>query len=151
MVEYSIREGSIDDLQRIAEGNNLLAEETEGLFLNRNDVLKGVFHLLTNPNLGFYIVAESDRMIVGQTLITFEWSDWRNVNIWWVQSVYVWPQYRRLGIFSSLFKAIKSKAKTYEIAEIRLYAEKDNLVAHETYFHLGFKSGHYKMFTQKLR
>ena len=146
--EFLIRKAEIHDLDIIAEGNCLLARETEEQVLEKKIVKDGVTHLLENPVLGFYTLAEENNLVVGQTLITYEWSDWRNCNLWWIQSVYVWPQFRHLGVFSAIFRSIKDKAEKSGVKEIRLYAEKDNTVAHSVYLKLGFASGYYRMYTR---
>ena len=84
--------------------------------------------------------------IVASLLITYEWSDWRNCNVWWFQSVYVFPEYRRKGIFRSMFKQIKNEGEKEGIAGLRLYVETNNSGAQKTYESLGMQSLHYKMY-----
>ena len=99
-----------------------------------------------DENKGFYVVAESEGRIVGGLMITYEWSDWRNTNVWWIQSVYVVPELRRTGIFSSMYSFIKKEAEKQNAAGLRLYVEKSNSKAQNTYETLGMKSEHYTMY-----
>jgi GNAT superfamily N-acetyltransferase len=84
-------------------------------------------------------------------LITFEWSDWRNGQIWWIQSVYVWPRARRQGVFRTLLATITEQAQQAGVVELRLYAETTNDKAHKTYLNQGFETGHYQVFAKPLK
>ncbi len=88
-MSIQIREAEYNDAPVIVEFNSLLAKETEGKSLDRQRLLRGVQTILRDPKKGTYYLAEIDGTIVGQLLITYEWSDWRNGNFWWIQSVYV--------------------------------------------------------------
>lgn len=107
---------------------------------------KGVNAVFTEPSRGRYWVAENEDVIVASLLITFEWSDWRNCNVWWFQSVYVLPEFRRKGIFRSMYHHIKGEADKEGIPGLRLYVETNNFPAQNTYEALGMKSLHYKMY-----
>jgi GNAT superfamily N-acetyltransferase len=102
--------------------------------------------VFADPAKGRYFVAESDGKIVASLLITYEWSDWRNSNVWWFQSVYVIPQFRRLGVFSMMYNFIKESAGNEGVAGLRLYVETANIRAHMTYEAMGMSSSHYKMY-----
>jgi len=144
-----IRNADIADAVVIADFNVRMALETENKQLCPQIVLAGTKYLINNPSLGFYIVAEADKTIIASTMITFEWSDWRNGLFWWVQSVYVLPEYRRKGVFSKIFEHIQSLARKQNnnnICGIRLYVEKDNSTAQKTYTSLGLKKTEYHMF-----
>src|SRR5438128_1174688 len=99
-----IRPATLDDADVIVEFNRRLAEESEGKALDLSLLRPGVEAGLADPNKGVYFVAEDDGVLVGQIMITAEWSDWRNGWFWWIQSVYVCPDHRRRGVFRSLFK-----------------------------------------------
>ena len=99
-----------------------------------------------NPVHGQYWVAEDDGKIVASLLITYEWSDWRNTNVWWFQSVYVLPEYRRTGIFRSMYLCISKMKLKNGVAGLRLYVETNNIRAQKTYEALGMQSEHYKMY-----
>ena len=97
--EFSIRPAQPDDWPVVVDFNSRLAEESEGKVLDRAHLVPGVQALLADPAKGRYFVAEKDGQIIGQLMHTREWSDWRNGDIWWLQSVYVHPDYRRQGVF----------------------------------------------------
>lgn len=139
-----IRLATSDDWQTIAEFNCLLAEESEGKQLDRQHIEPGVKALLADPRKGRYLLALSQGRIVGQLMHTYEWSDWRNGDIWWLQSVYVHPEFRRQGVFRSLFERLRSEAEADPaVVGLRLYVEEENTHAHETYRNLGLSEGGY--------
>lgn len=103
--------------------------------------------LLANPNGGIYFVAEAEAAPVGQTLITYEWSDWRNGNFWWLQSVYVVEAFRGRGVFRALFEHIRASARTRgDVCGLRLYMDHDNDRARQTYEQLGLQRTNYQVF-----
>ena len=123
----TIRMGAPKDADTIADFNIKLAHESEAITLNPATVIQGVNTLLKNPQYGFYVVAEQDEQIVGGLMITYEFSDWRNGVIWWVQSVYVRPECRRRGVLKQLFTFIREKAaQQTEARGFRLYVEVNN-------------------------
>ncbi len=123
-----------------------MAWETEHMTLVNDILTKGVDAVFRDPSHGQYYVAESDGQVIASLLITYEWSDWRNSNIWWFQSVYVLPGYRRRGIFRSMYTYVLKEAEKNHIAGLRLYVETNNSTAQKTYESLGMKSEHYKLF-----
>ncbi|MBN1820258.1 MAG: GNAT family N-acetyltransferase [Prolixibacteraceae bacterium] len=142
-----IRKAVYDDWAVIAEFQVAMALETENLHLDRSTVEKGVKAVFKNPSKGIYFVGEKDNKVVGSLMITFEWSDWRNGNVWWIQSVYVVPEARREGIFKKLYLHVKEIVISDPgLRGLRLYAEKSNYIAHHTYHSLGMDSSHYDMF-----
>lgn len=146
MNKFVMRKGGIKDADTLTKFNQFMALETENKELAYDTVYKGVVNLIKNPQYGCYFVAEQNK-IVGSLMVTFEWSDWRNGLFWWVQSVYVLPEYRRQGVYSELYKFVKEKAKKESnICGFRLYVEKDNLIAQKSYKALGMKETSYKMF-----
>ncbi len=103
--------------------------------------------MLKDPAKGVYYVAEVNGVVAGQVMITYEWSDWRNGNIWWLQSVYVKPDCRRLGIFRALFKKLEDLARQREdVCGLRLYMHADNARARQSYERLGMKHTKYEVF-----
>jgi ribosomal protein S18 acetylase RimI-like enzyme len=139
-----IRPALPDDWPTIVDFNIRLAIESEGKELNRQDVEPGVQALLADPRKGRYLIAEVDGRIVGQLMHTYEWSDWRNGDIWWLQSVYIVPEYRRQGVFSALFDHLQQAAEADpNVVGLRLYVEDNNTRAHETYRKLGLTHGGY--------
>ena len=143
-MNIEIRLAVRDDWTTIAEFNCLLAEESEGKQLDRQHVEPGVRAILDDPRKGRYLVALAAGRIVGQLMHTYEWSDWRNGDIWWLQSVYVLPDFRRQGVFRALFDRLRSEAETDPaVVGLRLYVEEHNTRAHETYRSLGLSNGGY--------
>lgn len=140
-----VRAAQVSDAETIIAGNIAMAWETEQLRLDRQKVDPGVRAALSDASKGFYLVAEVDGQVAGQMMITFEWSDWRNTNIWWIQSVYVIPEFRRKGVFTALYRHAENLARSQHVAAIRLYVEKKNAVAQKTYESLGMKLSHYAM------
>ena len=139
-----IRFATRDDWPTIAEFNCLLAVESEGKQLDRRHVDPGVQAVLDDPRKGRYLVALVDGQIVGQLMHTYEWSDWRNGDIWWLQSVYLLPEFRRQGIFRALFDRLQNAAESDPaVVGLRLYVEEHNTHAHETYRKLGLNEGGY--------
>jgi GNAT superfamily N-acetyltransferase len=135
------------DAPFITECNLHLARETEHRELDSTRVTNGVLALLNDRAKGTYFVADCDSKPVGQLLITYEWSDWRNGNFWWIQSVYVAQEFRGNGIFRALFEHVHTLARTSNNScGLRLYVESDNNSAQEVYSRLGMKRARYEMF-----
>ena len=145
-VRMQIRKATIQDASTIIQNNILLAKESEEETLDQNIVKNGVENLFSHPEKGFYMVVTENEQIIGQLMITFEWSDWRNTDIWWIQSVYVHKQYRKKGVFSSLFEEIKKQAKNEHIPILRLYVHKDNVSAQAVYEKRKMTKGTYLFF-----
>ena len=146
-MEIRIREAALADAPVIADFNVQLALESEGLALNAACVREGVAAMLKDRSMGIYFVAEAEGAVVGQTMITYEWSDWRNGNIWWIQSVYVKPEFRRAGIFRAIFNHLRSLAQARkEVCSIRLYVHADNTRACQSYERLGMIRTRYEIF-----
>lgn len=146
---FSIRLAKIEDADTLIGFNRAMALETENKHLAADDVSQGVKKLLSNPDLGFYIVAESDGEIVGALMVTTEWSDWRDGFFWWIQSVYVTLNWRRRGVFTRLYKFVRQLAKgDPSICGFRLYVERDNLAAQKTYEAVGMQKTPYCLFEE---
>ena len=149
-----IRKGRLDDFEGIAEFNIQMAEETEGKILDGNIVREGVEAFLKNELKGFYLLAEddeNDRMLAGQLMVTFEWSDWRNKDFWWIQSVYVDRKYRKRRVFSRLFDTVCRMALSQKnVAGLRLYVEKHNNSAKRVYESMGMKKTSYEVYEKIL-
>ena len=141
-----IRKAKPEDAEVIIDFQQKMAWETEHMTLVAEIIDKGVKAVFNDNSRGQYWVAEEKGIVVASLLITNEWSDWRNCNVWWFQSVYVLPEFRRTGIFRSMYLHIKNEAVKESVAGLRLYVETNNSVAQHTYEALGMKSIHYKMF-----
>lgn len=150
-IDLTIRQADLSDAAVIADFNLRLAEETEELHLDPNCVDKGVAAILSDPSKGLYFVAQIDGEVVGQVMITYEWSDWRNGNLWWLQSVYVRRNSRRQGIFRALFKHLQDLArKSGEVCGLRLYMHSENARARNSYQQLGMKLTKYEVLEMEL-
>lgn len=146
-----VRKAKEEDVETIIDFNIEMAKETEAKTLNPDIVLRGVTYLMHNPESGFYLVAEKSGEILGSLMITSEWSDWRNGNFWWVQSVYVRPGARRQGIYSLLYRKVLEMAQQRgDICGIRLYVEENNRTAQKTYESLGMKDSAYRVYESSL-
>lgn len=146
MTTLIIRKATRSDAETIARFNVALAKETEHFDLDFHRTLRGVNGMFDDPSRGFYLLAESNNDIVGQLMITYEWSDWRNGVFWWIQSVYVKPNVRGQKVFKTLFDYVMSLAKNEgNVCGLRLYAEKQNERARAVYQKLGMKVTDYDM------
>ncbi|MEK7395569.1 MAG: GNAT family N-acetyltransferase [Candidatus Poribacteria bacterium] len=141
-----IRLAKLDDADAIIRFNIEMAYETEGIMLSNEKLTDGVKAVFGDDKKGFYIIAECDDKVVGQAMITYEWSDWRNAIFWWIQSVYVIPEYRKAGVFKAIFAEIKSMAESSDVCGLRLYVERNNKVAKSVYLKLGMEESHYDFF-----
>lgn len=141
-----IRKAKSEDASVIIDFQQKMAWETERMTLVPEIISKGVHAVFTDSSRGRYWVAQNEGKVVASLLITFEWSDWRNCNVWWFQSVYVLPEFRRKGIFRSMYQHIKAEAEKDGIPGLRLYVETNNSPAQNTYEALGMNSLHYKMY-----
>lgn len=139
---FLIRIGRPADARAIADANVRMALETEDLVLDPVTVLAGVRAALDDHTRATYFVADAHGVIAGQLMITHEWSDWRNGDIWWIQSVYVLPEFRRKGVFRALYQRVRELAHK-EAAGLRLYVERENSAAQSTYLGLGMNLTRY--------
>ncbi|MDA0681620.1 MAG: GNAT family N-acetyltransferase [Proteobacteria bacterium] len=138
MLDIHIRDATPADQPVIASFNSRLAAETEGKILDEELIGHGVAALLADRTKGRYWLADIDGQIAGQMMVTYEWSDWRNGMLWWIQSVYVPAKFRRRGVFSAMYEHVASLVRADKDAcGIRLYVEKSNLHAQDTYRNLG--------------
>jgi len=148
--EMRLRPAAPDDAGVIAAHNIAMAMETEGRALDPATVRAGVEAVFADPRRGFYLLAEAGGEVVGQAMVTYEWSDWRNGDFWWIQSVYVAPAFRRQGVFTRIFAAVEAAARERPgVVGLRLYVEKENTAAQETYQRLGMARSDYVFFEQE--
>lgn len=147
--ELLVRIGEYKDVDTLVESNVALAWETEQKRLSSEVVTKGVQSLLGNPRYGFYVVAEAADEVVGSVMVTFEWSDWRCGLFWWIQSVYVKPEFRRQGIFRNLYEFLKERAsREQNVCGFRLYVEGSNRTGQDTYDGVGMKETSYGVYEE---
>jgi ribosomal protein S18 acetylase RimI-like enzyme len=142
----TIRIATPKDSAAIIDFQQKMAWETEKMTLVPEIIAKGVNAVFIDPSHGQYWVAEDTGVVVASLLITYEWSDWRNKIVWWIQSVYVLPAFRRKGIFRSMYIRIQYEADKQSVAGLRLYVETNNSRAQKTYEALGMTGKHYSMF-----
>ena len=140
-----VRNASRADIDFLVECNAAMALETEHKTLDREVLARGTHALFDDPRRGFYLVAERNGERVGCLLVTFEWSDWRDGDWWWFQSVYVTPAARRSGVFRALYAEVERRARAAGAVGLRLYVERDNARARQTYASLGMDEEPYKM------
>jgi len=146
-MSLQIRRATRADTQIIAAHNIAMAHETENVALDATRVRLGVEAVLGDPAKGFYNVATVDSNVIGQLMVTFEWSDWRNGNFWWIQSVYVSPEHRRRGVYRGLYQHLLAEAQARpDVCGVRLYVSKDNRAARQAYERLAMSPAHYEMY-----
>lgn len=138
--------GAIDG-DSLVRFNRAMALETENKVLPEAIVERGVRTVFEEPGNGFYVVAECAGEIVAALMVTFEWSDWRNANFWWLQSVYVTPEFRRKGVYRKLYEFVRQRARDEGgVCGFRLYVEKENVAAQRVYESLGMSQPAYFMY-----
>lgn len=143
----TVRQATINDVQILIDFQLKMAQETEQVHLDRNTVKQGVTRVFCDSSKGNYVVAEEKKTVVGCLLITYEWSDWRNGTIWWIQSVYIDPKYRNKGVFSQMYVHLKKKVTDADdVLGLRLYVDKSNADAQSTYRALGMNAEHYLLY-----
>ena len=145
----TVREAVAGDAETIARFNARMAEETEGIALEWERVLAGVRAVFEKPERGWYLVAANAAggEVVGQLMVTYEWSDWRNGVFWWIQSVYVAPEARGKGVYKTLYEELLRRARADSgVCGIRLYVEKNNERARGVYARAGMKRAEYEMY-----
>jgi len=145
-----IRFATAEDAQSIADFQVAMALETEDKTLDADKVLAAVESVFVDSQKGFYIVADVDKEVVGSLMITYEWSDWRNCNMWYIQSVYVKPANRGNGLFSQMYHKVMELAKNEGAMYVRLYVETENEKAQAAYENLGMKRMPYFMYDVKV-
>ncbi len=145
--EIVIRRATNADLDILVSFNSAMAHETEDKGLDFGVLKAGIQSLLDDDSLGFYLVAEIGGRQVGQLMITKEWSDWRDAHFWWLQSLYVEPEFRRQGVFRHLYDYIWEQAQSAgNVCGLRLYVERTNHRAQKVYVNLGMSLSHYDMY-----
>ncbi len=142
----TVRPATLDDVDTLVDGNAAMALETEHLALDPATLRHGVEAVLTGRAPGRFSVAEHEGRVVGQLLVTYEWSDWRNRPVWWIQSVHVAAEARRLGVFRALYADTRRAAREAGAGGLRLYVDTTNVRAQTVYAALGMNGGHYQVF-----
>ena len=146
----SVRSAVSGDASQLIEFNLAMAMESEDKGLDRATLAAGVEHLIEHPLDGFYLVAELAGVPAGSLMVTYEWSDWRAGRFWWIQSVYVKPEYRRKGVYSALHRSVRERALSApDTCGIRLYVERENAGAQATYASLGMSETAYRLYEEE--
>ncbi|MEO6171750.1 MAG: GNAT family N-acetyltransferase [Arenimonas sp.] len=144
--EIVIRHAKPSDAQLLATWAQAMAMETEHKHLDFDTVFNGIQAGIADPKLARYFIAMSDETPAGTLMLTTEWSDWRNGDWWWIQSVYVHPDFRRQGVFQKMYQQVKGMAETTpNVCGLRLYVEHENTNAQKTYENLGMEDAGYRM------
>ncbi|MBU0616690.1 MAG: GNAT family N-acetyltransferase [Planctomycetes bacterium] len=147
MSDIRIRTATAADTDAVVANNAAMALETEGRRLDPETLRTGVRRVLADPTRGVYYLAEIDGRVVGQLLITKEWSDWRDGWFWWIQSVFVAPEARRTGVYRVLHEhAVAEARRAGDVCGIRLYTEQGNTRAQQVYERMGMKRSAYVMY-----
>jgi GNAT superfamily N-acetyltransferase len=146
-----VRLARLGDVDALVNFSAAMAIETEGRTLDTERLRRGTRAVLKSPARGFYLVAElpegSLTVVVGQLLVTYEWSDWRNATFWWIQSVYVHPNWRRHGVYRRMHESVLAQARAQEeVCGVRLYVEASNTVAQTVYRRVGLSPSPYQVF-----
>ena len=142
-----IRTANTSDAATIARFNAAMALESESVELDMDVLTAGVRAALSDPDRAFYLISEMDGAPVGQLMVTYEWSDWRNGWIWWIQSVYVEPDHRRTGVYRGLYGKLQDlAAEQGNVRGIRLYVMRENITAKSTYESLGMHHSEYDLY-----
>jgi len=145
MIDY--RQATPDDVSVIVDFQIAMALETEELELDREVCTRGVQAVFDDPSRGRYFLAESEGTVVASLMITYEWSDWRNGNVWWIQSVYVRPSFRGQRVYAGLYEHVQRLVQVDDgIRGIRLYVDRRNVSAQQVYTRLGMNGEHYQVF-----
>ncbi len=142
-----VRKALPEEAQQIISFQIAMALETENIYLDPETVMRGVKAVFTDTEKGNYFIAEENGQVIASLLTTFEWSDWRNGTILWIQSVYVVPEFRRKGTYKALYGHIRTMVEHDPgLKGIRLYADKNNLTAQKVYEKLGMTADHYQLY-----
>ncbi len=149
-----VRAATRGDLEVLVNFSAAMAMETEGRELDRDRLRRGVLAVLESSAHGYYLVSErtdeaGSRTILGQLLVTYEWSDWRNATFWWIQSVYVEPRWRRQGVYRRMHRYVVQSAKArQDVCGVRLYVAQHNEAAQHVYREVGLTPAGYLVFEE---
>lgn len=138
------------DIDSLVQFNQAMALETEGKTLDPATLESGVSAVFADEKKGFYVVAEENGVVAAGLMVTYEWSDWRNGWFWWIQSVYVLPDFRGIGLYAEMYNFVRNEAaRKGDVCGFRLYVEKENKTAQRVYEKCGMDETYYLMYEQK--
>ena len=149
-IDLTITQGKASDIDTIVRFQADMAMESEGTMLDMDRLTLGVSSAINDEQKGIYLVARANDTPIGSLMLTREWSDWNNQWYWWIQSVYVMPEYRNQGIYRAMYATLKDMAQENGVSQIRLYADRTNLSAPQVYQRLGMRESHYLMFEETI-
>jgi ribosomal protein S18 acetylase RimI-like enzyme len=149
-LDLTITRGKASDIDAIVRFQTDMAMESEGTRLDKETLTKGVTAAISDEQKGIYLVARANDTPIGSLMLTREWSDWNNQWYWWIQSVYVMPEYRKKGVYKAMYATLKDMAQENGVSQIRLYADRTNLSAQQVYQRLGMRESHYLMFEETI-
>lgn len=142
-----IKKAGLCEAQSIVDFQQKMAKETENIDLDTEILTQGVKAVFKDHSKGIYYIAMVNKKVVASLLTTYEWSDWRNGCILWIQSVYVLPEYRGRGVFNEMYQHLKTMVeKSNEYLGLRLYVDITNVKAQKVYDRVGMDGEHYKMY-----
>lgn len=142
-----LAEANAEDIGTLADLQCAMAWETESYKLDKSTVSKGLQALFDDATKGKYYKLRHEQKIIGCMLNTFEWSEWRNGYILWIQSLYIVPEFRGKGLFGLVYQHLQNLVNTSEeLQGIRLYVDKTNVKATKVYEALGMNGDHYHFF-----
>lgn len=149
--QVTVRDARLEDVDTLVQFSAAMALETENRKLDPKLLRRGTVAVIESASKGFYLVAEAsngdDRAVIGQLLITYEWSDWRNATFWWIQSVYVQESWRGRGVYRQMHESVITRAKASpDVCGLRLYVEGANVAAQEVYRRVGLLPSTYRVF-----
>lgn len=151
-MNWKVEKGTMADARTIVEFKIDMALESEGTVLNRETILNGVSEGLSDPAKGtYYLIRTENGQTAGSLFLTKEWSDWNNGWYWWIQSVFIRPEYRRKGAFSYLYETVRRYAAEEGAASLRLYVDRGNRKAQKCYKKQGMDECHYLMYEETLK
>ena len=149
-IKYEVSVGNVADIESIAQFQVDMALESEGTVLDKERVLQGVTAAVNDVAKGTYLVCRANGDAISSLMLTREWSDWNNQWYWWIQSVYVKPEFRGKGAYRAMYEKIKEMAQEQNISQVRLYVDKTNYSAQQVYKKLGMDECHYYMYEEVL-
>lgn len=147
---FEIINATAEETETIVQFQLAMAQESEGTSLDLERLRNGVSKAMEDPNKGEYLVAKSNGKTIASLMLTKEWSDWNAQWYLWVQSVYVLPEFRRQGVYKTMYEKVKTIAKEQNISQVRLYVDTTNYPAQQTYQRLGMKQTHYLMYEENV-
>lgn len=149
-LDLTITQGKASDIDAIVRFQADMAMESEGTMLDMDRLTLGVSSAINDEQKGIYLVARANDTPIGSLMLTREWSDWNNQWYWWIQSVYLMPEYRKKGVYKAMYATLKDMARENGVSQIRLYADRTNLSAQQVYQRLGMRESHYLMFEETI-